>query len=51
VSATFPEHVCGAMGCTADSEADTLVVIDHPKHGERVVCQRHARNYEVVRHV
>jgi len=27
------------------------VVIDHPKHGERTVCDEHADGYEVVRNV
>ena len=36
--------VCGALGCTAD--ADT--VVDHPDHGERVVCADHAENHEAI---
>lgn len=39
---------CGALGCT---ETDGLVVIDHPDHGELVVCEDDAGRYEVVGHV
>jgi hypothetical protein len=51
VSASLPDHVCGAMGCHTDSHDEDLVVIQHPTHGERVVCREHAADYEVVRHV
>jgi len=36
--------LCGCFGCDAVAE----YVIDHPKHGERVVCPDHAEGYEVV---
>ena len=39
--------VCGALSCTADGE----VVIDHPDHGERVVCADHIDSHEVVGNV
>lgn len=39
--------VCGALGCGNPAAA----VIDHPHHGERVVCATHAGPYEVVRDV
>lgn len=51
MSVYLPDHICGAMGCTTDSTDDDLVVIQHPTHGERVVCPKHARGYEVVRNV
>lgn len=35
---------CGALGCTEEAE----VVIDHPEHGERTVCDDHARDHLVV---
>lgn len=38
---------CGCLGC--DEEA--LWIIDHPQHGQIVVCSTHARSYEVVAHV
>lgn len=38
---------CGCLGCTASAD----VRIDHPDHGERVVCDDHADEYEVVAHV
>jgi len=39
------------MGCHTDSHDEDLVVIDHPEHGERVVCPSCAQGYEVVRDV
>ncbi|ACM56338.1 hypothetical protein [Halorubrum lacusprofundi] len=36
--------VCGALGCSDDAD----VVVDHPNHGERVVCADHADGQEVV---
>ena len=39
--------VCGALGCSDDAE----VVVDHPDHGERVVCADHADDLEVIRGV
>ena len=38
---------CGAFGCTDSAE----YVIDHPEHGECVVCDDHAGDGEVVRDV
>ena len=38
---------CGAMGCRSDAD----VVIDHPEHGHRTVCEDCAEGYEVVRNV
>ncbi|WP_196219585.1 hypothetical protein [Halorubrum sp. BV1] len=35
---------CGAFGCTESAEH----VIDHPDHGERVVCDDHADAGEAV---
>ena len=35
---------CGAFGCTDPAEH----VIDHPENGERVVCDDHAGDGEVV---
>jgi hypothetical protein len=35
---------CGCIGC--HEEAD--VVIDHPEHGHRTVCDDHAAGHEVV---
>jgi hypothetical protein len=40
-------RICGCLGCANPAYA----VIDHPKHGERVVCEEDVRGYEVVRHV
>lgn len=37
-------RTCGALGCTDPAD----VVIDHPDHGERVVCDDDADGYEVV---
>lgn len=42
----MPE-VCGCLGCTDQPFA----VVEHPSHGERTVCQKHALNYEVTRYV
>jgi len=39
--------VCGCIGCTDPADA----VVDHPEHGERTVCDDHAGDYEVIRHV
>ncbi|WP_323192390.1 hypothetical protein [Halostella sp. PRR32] len=38
---------CSKLGCTDEAAA----VIDHPDHGERVVCDDHADDGEVIRHV
>lgn len=38
---------CGTLGCTDDAD----VVIDHPEHGERTVCEEHTGGYEVIRRV
>lgn len=38
---------CGCLGCHEDADA----VIDHPKHGERTVCEDHINGHEVVRRV
>ncbi|WP_162989874.1 hypothetical protein [Natronorubrum halophilum] len=35
---------CGALGCTDDAD----VVIDHPKHGPRTVCDACSVGYEVL---
>ncbi|WP_114576685.1 hypothetical protein [Saliphagus sp. LR7] len=35
---------CGSMGCRTEAEA----IIDHPDHGERVVCAGCADGHEVV---
>ncbi|WP_195892439.1 hypothetical protein [Halopiger goleimassiliensis] len=35
---------CGALGCTEDAD----VVINHPEHGRRTVCENHAEGHEVV---
>ena len=48
VSTRVPDHICGALGCSTDSLDEDLVVIDHPKHGERIVCPDCATGYEVV---
>lgn len=37
--------ICGCLGCQDVAGA----VIDHPTHGERVVCEGHVGSYEVVR--
>jgi hypothetical protein len=39
--------MCGALGCTDVAD----VVIDHPKHGERIVCGGCTGGYPVIRHV
>lgn len=39
--------VCGVLGCGAEAE----YVIEHPRHGERVVCEQCTRGYPVVDHV
>lgn len=44
---TVTRPVCGCFGCADPAE----YVIDHPKHGERAVCEGHAEGYEVLRHV
>ena len=38
-------RVCGCMGCKRDAARK----IDHPEHGERVVCATHAEDLEVNR--
>jgi len=38
---------CSCLSCTEPADA----VIEHPEHGERVVCEEHVRDYEVVRYV
>ena len=35
---------CGALGCTDDAD----VVIDHPEHGERTVCNSCADGHVVI---
>lgn len=48
MSITIPDGpFCACLGCR--TEAD--VVIDHPDHGERPVCEACAGDYEVVRDV
>lgn len=41
------QPTCGCLSCTDSAD----VVIDHPRHGERVVCDGHADGYEVVEEV
>jgi len=36
--------ICGCLGC----HDPAVAVIDHPRHGERVVCDRHAEGHEVI---
>lgn len=43
----FDSPVCGCLGCHDPAQA----VIDHPRHGERVVCDHHAKGHEVIRRV
>ena len=38
---------CGCAGC----QEDAVGAIQHPKHGIRVVCDRHASGYEVISNV
>jgi hypothetical protein len=38
---------CGSLGCHAGAS----VVIKHPDHGERTVCEGCAGDHEVVRRV
>ncbi|WP_202613881.1 hypothetical protein [Halostella pelagica] len=38
---------CGTIGCSNEA----AVVIDHPDHGKRTVCDDHAADGEVVRDV
>ncbi|SEW10606.1 hypothetical protein [Natrinema salifodinae] len=38
---------CGALSCTDGAD----VVIDHPKHGERLACNKCATGYVVIRRV
>ena len=38
---------CGCLGCTNPAD----VVIRHPKHGERTVCEGDINGHEVIRHV
>lgn len=45
--ATPDGPTCGCAGCR-DPAAK---VIAHPDYGERVVCEDHVRDYEVVRDV
>lgn len=48
VSTTIPDGpFCGCFGCRETAE----YVIHHPEHGERVVCEEDARDYEVIRRV
>lgn len=37
-------EICGCAGCLAGAD----VVVEHPDHGERVVCSDHVGNLEVV---
>lgn len=37
----------GCAGCTEPAER----VINHPRHGERVVCDGHVNDHEVIRDV
>ena len=39
--------VCVCLGCTADASK----VVDHPEHGERVVCEDCSGEMEIVSHV
>lgn len=43
----FDGPVCGAISCTEPA----AVRIDHPDHGERVVCSDHAEGYPVLEEV
>lgn len=48
MSTTIPDGpFCGCFGCRETAE----YVIHHPEHGERVVCEEDARDYEVIRRV
>jgi len=38
---------CGCAGCSSNAEA----VVEHPDHGERMVCGAHAQQFEVVAYV
>lgn len=38
---------CGALGCRHPAD----VVVDHPEHGERVVCEDCTDGHEVIRRV
>lgn len=35
---------CGCLGCARDA----TVRIDHPDHGERVVCETHAEGFQIL---
>lgn len=39
------EKTCGNIGC----HNRATVVIDHPDHGERTVCDDHADDYDILR--
>ncbi|WP_176696675.1 hypothetical protein [Haloparvum sedimenti] len=41
------DRTCGCLGCTDPA----AVVIDHPDHGRRVVCEDDAKDHKVLRHV
>jgi hypothetical protein len=35
---------CGCLGCREDATTR----IDHPRHGERVVCDSHAEGFQTL---
>lgn len=39
--------ICGCLGCTELAD----VVVRHPEHGNLVVCEWHAQDFEVLRGV
>jgi len=43
----LPERGCGCLGCKNEG----AVVVDHPHHGVRTVCESCADGYEVIRNV
>jgi hypothetical protein len=38
---------CACIGC----HGSVAVVIDHPRHGRRAVCQRHAKGQTTLQEV